>query len=384
MKKIVGKVHLWLGFASGLVVFVVSITGCLLAFEWELRGLFTGSYFYTEPKENVEPLPPSVLRSIAEQELPGKPANGISYQGASYSTVVQFYGGDPEYYYQVYMDPYTGKVLKVWNQEGDFFRFILNGHFYLWLPTGIGQPIVATSTLVFLVMLISGLILWWPRNKAARKQRFSVKWDAKWRRLNYDLHNVPGFYALFIALILAITGLVWGFQWWSNGLYYATSGGRSLDESIYPVSDTAGLTPAHAAAKATDGAWRQVRSLAPAGSGISVYFAETKESPLSVAINHRPGTYYKTDNYQFDQYTLKPLHATGPYAGKYQDADFGDKLRRMNYDIHVGAVLGFPGKLLMFFASLICASLPITGVYIWWGRKKKKKYAPVAKMVAAA
>jgi uncharacterized iron-regulated membrane protein len=44
----------------------------------------------------------------------------------------------------------------------------------------------------------------------------------------------------------------------------------------------------------------------------------------------------------------------------------------MNYDIHVGAIIGLPGKILMFFASLICASLPITGCYIWWGRRKKK------------
>jgi uncharacterized iron-regulated membrane protein len=45
----------------------------------------------------------------------------------------------------------------------------------------------------------------------------------------------------------------------------------------------------------------------------------------------------------------------------------------MNYDIHVGAVLGLPGKIIAFCASLIAASLPITGFYIWWGRRKKKK-----------
>jgi uncharacterized iron-regulated membrane protein len=25
-------------------------------------------------------------------------------------------------------------------------------------------------------MLITGIVLWWPKNKAARKQRFSFKW----------------------------------------------------------------------------------------------------------------------------------------------------------------------------------------------------------------
>nr|WP_317042014.1 PepSY domain-containing protein [Algoriphagus alkaliphilus] len=42
---------------------------------------------------------------------------------------------------------------------------VLDGHFYLWLPAEIGQPVVASFTLVFLVMVISGWILWWPKNK---------------------------------------------------------------------------------------------------------------------------------------------------------------------------------------------------------------------------
>ncbi len=49
-----------------------------------------------------------------------------------------------------------------------------------------------------------------------------------------------------------------------------------------------------------------------------------------------------------------------------------DKIARMNYDIHVGAVLGLAGKILAFSASLIAASLPVTGFYIWWGKKHKK------------
>ena len=103
----------------------------------------------------------------------------------------------------VYLNPFSGEVLKVKDAQAGFFPFILDGHFYLWLPHEIGQPVVATATLVFLVMLISGLFLWWPKNKKATKQRFSIRWNARWRRKNYDLHNVLGFYATWIAIILA-------------------------------------------------------------------------------------------------------------------------------------------------------------------------------------
>jgi uncharacterized iron-regulated membrane protein len=54
----------------------------------------------------------------------------------------------------------------------------------------------------------------------------------------------------------------------------------------------------------------------------------------------------------------------------------GESISAMNYDIHVGAVLGIPGKILAFLASLIAASLPVTGFYIWWGRRNKKQAAP--------
>lgn len=383
MRKLVGKVHLWLGLASGLIVFIISITGCLLAFEWELRSLFGKQWFHLEPgakTAQAAPLPPSALRAIAEKEL-GKTAQGVIYGGKNYSSVVQFYGrGENAYYQQVFVNPYNGKVLKVWDAKSDFFRVVLEGHFSLWLPRKIGQPIVAYATLVFFVLLVSGLVLWWPRNKAARKQRFSVQWDAKWKRKNYDLHNVLGFYVMSIALILVITGLVWGFKWWSNGLYYVTTGGKSLSQAVIPISDTTRLTPGHSVAQNTDIVWARVWKSKPAESGMSMYFGADKDpkAAISATINHRPGTYYKTDNYLFDQYTLQPLKATGPYAGKYAEAAMGDKFRRMNYDLHVGAVWGLPGKLLMFFASLICASLPITGLCVWLGRKKKAKKAKKA------
>ena len=71
---------------------------------------------------------------------------------------------------------------------------------------------------------------------------------------------------------------------------------------------------------------------------------------------------------QYDQYTGKLLQKK-----TFSDKNNGEKLRSLNYAIHSGAILGLPGKILAFFASLICASLPVTGFYIWWGRKYKKK-----------
>ncbi|MVT11027.1 PepSY-associated TM helix domain-containing protein [Chitinophaga tropicalis] len=379
VKKLIGKIHLWLGFISGLGVFVIAITGCILAFQLEIESV-TKPYIHTPSRPGKKMLPPSALKAIAVKLVTDKHPNAVSYPGKDKSASVMFWGAAPDYYYQVFMDPYTGKVLKVWSEEDDFFHFILHGHFYLWLPPAIGQPVVASVTLIFVVMLISGLILWWPKNKNAAKQRFSVKWNANWRRVNYDLHNVLGFYILTIGLIIAFTGLVWGFQWFSKSLYFATSGGQELPSDVPPLSDT---TRAAMYAVAEDHVWQELKANAPAHAGIFISFPKEKTEAISGSVNYRPGTYYKSDYYYFDRNTLAVLPAKGPQTGRFADAGFADKLRGMNYDIHVGAILGIPGKIIVFLASLVCASLPVTGIYIWWGRRNKKvKKSPVKRRAA--
>ena len=53
-----------------------------------------------------------------------------------------------------------------------------------------------------------------------------MKWDAKTKRLNYDLHNVFGFYAMIILLIVAMTGMYYGLPWFNKFLYFTTSLGK--------------------------------------------------------------------------------------------------------------------------------------------------------------
>jgi uncharacterized iron-regulated membrane protein len=82
------------------------------------------------------------------------------------------------------------------------------------------------------------------------------------------------------------------------------------------------------------------------------------------------GTYWKADYRYFDQYTFRELNVNHIY-GRMTDANFADKLYRMNYDIHVGAIGGVAGKILAFCVSLMVASLPVTGFILWWGKRRK-------------
>lgn len=367
-KKLTLKIHLWLGLISGLLVVFLGITGCILAFQREIED-FTQSYRFVEAKQKTM-LAPSAIQKIAEKALPGKHPHSVTYQSASDAVQVAFYNPDPEYYYIVYINPYSGEVLKVKDMDSDFFRIIIMGHFYLWLPPTIGQPIVASATLIFLVMLVSGLVLWWPKSKAASKQRFSIKWNAKWRRVNYDLHNVLGFYMTWIAIFIAITGLVWGFQWFAKSVYWISSGGEQPVAFYEPLS--AKEKQSTLDAPVIDLIWHKMNAEHKEAKLIEVHFPENDSTAIGAASNPDPSTYWKSDYRYFDQYTMKEVEVKHMY-GRFKNATIADKIQRMNYDIHVGAVLGLPGKILAFFASLIASSLPITGFMIWWGRRKKSK-----------
>lgn len=369
-KKIVGKIHLWLGFISGLVVFVVAITGCLIAFEDEIKS-FTRSFRNIEvPSVEQAMLPPTRLSAIAKAALDtSDEPKGFVYNEEDKTTSVWFWGFEPEHFYTVHVNPYTGNVVEITNEEIDFFHLMIHGHYYLWLPPNIGQPIVAYGTLIFALMLLSGLVLWWPKNKKARRQRFTIKWDAKWRRLNYDLHNVMGFYVLSVGLVLALTGMIMGIQWFANTVHF-TAGGNGNGQYAMPFSDSTAVQPAEAG---IDQLWTRLLQQKPADGILYISVPQTTADSYYTYINHDAESYHKVDYKHFDQYSLEPLAATGPYEGKYEDADLADTVLRMNYDIHRGAILGLTGKIIAFIASLIIASMPVTGIMIWWGRRKKSK-----------
>jgi len=380
--------HLWLGLASGIIVLIVCITGCIWVFNEEITGML-------EPETKVERqdkpvLTPTQLTAIAGRLYPDKvPAYANYQQGRAInltlsnkpkkgevSTGRRGFGGGV----LLKVNPYTGEVLaKEVRKKGevDFFRLILNGHRFLWLPTEIGRPITNYATLTFVVILITGLIWWYPKkwNKSTTDKSFKIKWGASFKRLNIDLHNVFGFYAFLVLLCIALTGMVFGIKWYSEGLYWVTSGGESLKEFKRLESDSLQAGKFYTPEQAMNLAWNRVITKHPKSQGFYYSFPDTSKAKATISITVYPNTgqFYNSQGYTFDQHTLKELPREDVYSVSYDKASFGGKLRKMNYDIHVGSILGFPGKVLAFLAALIGASLPVTGFLIWYNRKFKKK-----------
>lgn len=377
-RKVNDWLHLWLGLSSGIIVFIVSITGCFYAFQQEIKDAME-PWRFVEAKEQTF-VPPSRLLDTAEIYMPGMKPTGLTYSNKEGAAAVGYHynEGGKESFSVVFMDPYTGRFLKkqqpIGNGDFDFFHFILDGHRALWLPYNIGRPIVGVATLIFLFLLLSGLIMWWPKkwNSRAYKKSFKIKWNGTFKRVNYDLHNVLGFYTLILAFIIGVTGLVWSFQWFESGLYYLTSGGKEKPGHHHPHSELsqAGLLE-NDSIPVLDRAWYKVMAAEPNAQGMYVTpVIEDKEDAIEIIAYQNLGSWYNRNEYYFDQYTLKRHRVQGDV---YEEASFADQLMMLNYDIHVGAVWGLPGKILAFLVSLVCASLPVTGFLVWWNKKKKKK-----------
>ena len=365
-KKWFGKIHLWLGLTTGLVVFLLGITGAIYCFAPELQNL---QYYRIVKEENRTFLPPSQLQHIAENHLPGKSPQRIYYDARDKAVMVLFSKKD-EYSYSIFINPYSGQVLKVRDNEKDFLSVVLQLHRTLLIPYG--HEIIRWSTVIFIVMLISGIVLWWPKNKRTAKQGFKIMWRAHPKRLNYDLHKVLGFYITWIVIFTALTGLMFAFEGFSNFIYKTTGANRSLIQKKPPLSDTTWTGESQSAA--IDFVWRQVQpQMYEKYASVMFVLPAAKNGSILVRANPEKGSIYKSDFRYFDQYTGGEI--PGAYVwGQYHDAQTtADYIRRMNYDIHTGAIFGLPGRIALFFVALVVASLPITGFYFWWGKKYKAR-----------
>lgn len=387
--------HLWLGLASGIIVFVICLMACLWVFNHEIIDLVIPKkerqYILASSQSLISP---SQIAGIADSLYPNAAVQGVTYtrdHPVSFTIKEKDGKGKPgSQPAQVHLlHPYSGQYLGLQMEDNSeeaelrkklngFFAWTLSGHRFLWLPKAIGRPIVNYATLVFSITLITGLIWWYPKKwtKSTREKSFRIKWKAGWKRVNLDFHNVIGFYSFLLVLLLAVTGMYYGIEWFNRALYWSTNWGTSLPERTSVYSDSTKIDQLAHFPKAFD---REIQTILtqykdPHYLTITYPDTERKEGTISVYIRNDMDRQYNNRYYSFDQYTgaFLPNNIT-LFNKDFYELSAGDRFRRLNYDIHVGSIWGFPTKVLAFILTFIAGSLPITGFIIWYNRKWGKK-----------
>ena len=373
-KRLSGLLHLWLGLASGIVVFVVSITGCLFVFEEEIRNITQKEFRFVEP-QNRPKLSLAQATAIVTQRFPDQKIEQIRLFSAADRTIIARLvdknavsrkkpGKEDEDEYEgmkmvVSLNPYTGAVLGPWNMDQDFLHMVEKMHKTLLLGE-VGKWIIKVNIVIFLVMLISGLVLWFPRKKNQVKTAFTLKFDAKWQRINYDFHNVLGFYFVFPLLLITLTGIWWAIKP-SQKLVYAVLGDtkKEMKKPVSVVQPGRAFSPVQA--------FETVAPHHPGWNEAHINFAKHSKDVVKVNLRYPYEVVKKQNVFEFDQYSGKLLKSE-----LFNDYSAADNVKHANRDLHTGQAFGLFGKILMFLASLFSATLPWSGFLIWYQKKYKK------------
>lgn len=378
IRKWAARLHLYLGLPAGLVLFVVALTGAIYALRPEVVAI--GRPDLSIVDEGKDLLPPYQLIDGVRSTVYRSPADssnliyGVTYEGRTQAAQVTAKIGSSRRSI-LFVNPYTGQLLHTEHSSYDIFRWAMNGHRSLWLPREIGKPIIGWSILAFIIVSLTGLVIWMPRklNKKSLRAVSTIKWGAKRPRLFLDLHNVVGIYTLAFALAIAVTGLTWSFDWWANGYYGLLTGGDTLETWVVPKSDVSRATQtAH-----TDSLlWQSVQRKYPIVSdGSSLRFdVPTDEDGVYTVVYNPDGDlrYSRTEYNFYDRYTLQQVAGGGLYGIAQDKLSIGQRIYRMTYDIHSGSIGGWVGRYIAFFVSLALCLLPITGIYLWWRKRKAK------------
>lgn len=166
MRQFFHQIHLWLSIPLGILISVICLTGAILVFE----------------KEITEIMYPEIQVTQVEGQQVRKQR--------------------PEFLRQV-------RALHRWLLDAPAKKG----------ESSVGKTVVGITTVVMIVILISGIVIWVPRNNRTLKNRLQISCTKGWRRFWYDSHVALGFYSTLFLLIMALTGLTWSFSGYRTFMY---------------------------------------------------------------------------------------------------------------------------------------------------------------------
>lgn len=378
MRKFFAKIHLWLSVPLGILVSVICLSGATLVFEQEITRALDPQLYRVAPPEGVQPLAPSQLAARIREQMPDTlKLSSLQLSGDPREACMAGFEGAARRTLSV--NPYTGEV-NGWTKKYGFFQTTRKLHRWLMdAPAAKGQPsigkgVVGVTTLLLVVILVSGLAIWVPRTRKALKQRLKVSCTNGWRRFWYDSHTVLGFYAALFLLAMALTGLTWSFGWYREAAYSLFGGGAqqiaassqpAKGNSVRPARGGEGGRGAETAAEPFDYAvWDGV--LDELKVRYPVYKTITLNERNARIVPDPHTSMRRTDTARFD-----PRDGRIEGVDRYRDAPRSQSLRGWFYAFHTGSWGGMTTKILYFLSALIGGTLLLTGYYLWLKKRRR-------------
>ncbi|HEX8295334.1 MAG TPA: PepSY-associated TM helix domain-containing protein [Chthoniobacteraceae bacterium] len=374
LRKFIFWTHLAVGLAAGLIVFVLSVTGVLLAYERQLTAWADRGFSIAAPA--VQPAPASLREIVqsANRLEPKLAPTAVVLKSEVTAPVAVSFGRERTLFFH----PHSGELLGV-GASGirTFFQRTLGLHRWLTL-TGArhdtGRAITGACNLGFLFLVVSGFYLWWPRSWSPQALRAVIFPSSQLRgkARDFNWHNSLGFWSAPVLLVVVGTGVIISYTWAGNLLYRASGTTPPPARAPEMRPRTPAGPPAALQLPATfDSLVEQARQQVAGWRTINLRLPPGKDGALSFTIDSGHGG-------RPDLRSQLTLAADGkiqqwePFASTPR----GRQLRSWARFLHTGEAGGIIGQTLAALASAAGAVLVWTGFALSWRRFRNRRGGP--------
>lgn len=285
---------------------------------------------------------------------------------------------------RVYVHPATLDVLKVVPEQDRFMRRVFRLHGELWMGDR-GSMLVELAASWTIVMILTGIFLWWPRQARGPAGVIYPRLRGGSRIFWRDMHAVTGVWISGLALGLLVSGLPWAKSW---GTYLKAvrrlTGTAAATQDWSNTSEAGGRsrTAAAAGGHAGHGGGRREpgRALAPAELAdidrvCAVAAALPLDPPVLVGPPRKPGGTWsvKSDTANRPRRVELTVAAdTGTIESRrdFRDKHPIDKLVAYGIAAHEGRLFGWPNQLLGLVTAVGLVLMTASGIVMWWRRRR--------------
>jgi uncharacterized iron-regulated membrane protein len=361
LRSIVFYLHRSIGFCVGLLLIIIGLTGSLLVFEQDFDHLMiTQKYGHITPQE-VQLSPEFVVNTIEAKYaarrdlklfriyLPDTPSS--PYLGQLSST-------NDEQRREVFVNPYTGKIIGERISDKTLIGIMLNLHYSL-MAGQTGTVIVGIAAFLMCILTITGLVLWpgWRKLIAG----FKIKLDAHPQRANFDIHKVAGIISVVFLFFTGFTGFCWNFSDLTEPIIYAVTFTQKPSEPVskqIPNKSTLRLTEQLKIADA----------VLPSAITKSIYFPSEPEDALQIRMKlPQENVEYGNSNVYLDRYSGEVLRVDNALK-----MPLGDRVLNSFIPLHYGTFGGLFTRILYVFVGLSPLILFISGFVMYQHRYREK------------
>jgi uncharacterized iron-regulated membrane protein len=368
--------HTWTGLTIGLVAVVVAVSGALLLFRPYLERRLDPRFTVT-PGATRLPLDEIVARARAAH--PAAELESVRYFGDP-SAAVWVYFNNKDY---VHVDPYTGAVLGTRARYGEGFGWIEGLHKYLRLDSATGETVNGTFALVFVAIVLTGVVLWWPATRRALRAGLTLNRRLRGRPWQLNLHKTLGAYAAVVVGLSALTGAPIALDWLKNALYPLTGSQKILPPAAAKTEAATGasaIPTAGSTAKAPFRFQRAADRLATLLPGArESYIPLPKKGVVAAYAISADGPHPHARSYAW----LRPEDASVLRFVRFEDNTAGFRLYYWMMALHTGVTGGWLVQLVLLLGAVAVPVLAWTGTASYLGRKARRA-APAASSTPAA